>query len=69
MALPKRKHSKARRDKSRTHWKLAVASITKCPQCAEPILPHRACMKCGYYRGRQTIVVREKTEKAAAKAS
>ena len=60
MALPKRKHSKARRDKSRTHWKLAVASITKCAQCAKPVLPHHVCVHCGYYRGRQVIQVRVK---------
>ena len=60
MALPKRKHSKARRDKSRTHWKLGVPALTKCPQCARPIPPHRVCRFCGYYRGRQVIVVAEK---------
>jgi len=62
MALPKRKHSKARRDKSRTHWKLVLPSLTTCPQCAQPVPPHRACAKCGYYRGRQVIVVSEKKE-------
>ncbi len=62
MALPKRKHSKARRDKSRTHWKLTLASITKCAQCGEAVLPHRACTKCGFYRGRQVIVIRQKVE-------
>jgi large subunit ribosomal protein L32 len=63
MALPKRKHSKARRDKSRTHWKLAVPAVTKCPQCAAHVPPHRACLKCGYYRGRQVLVVAEKKPK------
>jgi large subunit ribosomal protein L32 len=60
MALPKRKHSKARRDKSRTHWKLAVPLLTKCPQCAQPMRPHRVCPSCGTYRGRQVVVVAEK---------
>ncbi len=60
MALPKRKHSKARRDKSRTHWKLALPTMTRCPQCAQPVRPHHACSQCGYYRGRQVIVVSEK---------
>ena len=60
MALPKRKHSKARRDKSRTHWKLTVTSMTKCPQCATPIVPHRVCAHCGTYRGRQLITIRPK---------
>ena len=63
MALPKRKHSKARRDKSRTHWKLTLQSLTKCPQCAATILPHRACHACGYYRGRQVVVIKEKKSK------
>ena len=60
MALPKRKHSKARRDKSRTHWKLPAPSLTKCPQCAQPLIPHRVCAKCGFYRGRQVLVIAEK---------
>lgn len=65
MALPKRKHSKARRDKSRTHWKLVLPSLTKCPQCAKPTLPHHACAHCGYYRGRQVIMVSEKKSEKA----
>ena len=60
MALPKRKHSKARRDKSRTHWKLTLPTLTRCPQCVRPSVPHRVCPHCGYYRGRQVLVIAEK---------
>lgn len=63
MALPKRKHSKARRDKSRTHWKLSFLSLTKCPQCARPIVPHRICTACGFYRGHQVLVIADKSQK------
>ena len=66
MALPKRKHSKARRDKRRTHWKLAVPSMTRCPQCAQPCLPHRACPHCGTYRGRHVVVIAQKNERGKA---
>ncbi len=66
MALPKRKHSKARRDKSRTHWKLPLLSTTRCTQCAKPVLPHHVCPHCGFYRGRQVIVLKEKKKKAEA---
>ena len=66
MALPKRKHSKARRDKSRTHWKLKMPQTTKCPQCAQPALQHRVCPRCGYYRGRQVLVIAEKKAKGHA---
>ena len=63
MALPKRKHSKARRDKSRTHWKLTVPTLTKCPQCARAIVPHHVCPSCGYYRGRQVLVMASKEKR------
>ncbi|HIC74877.1 MAG TPA: 50S ribosomal protein L32, partial [Candidatus Marinimicrobia bacterium] len=33
MALPKRKQSKARSRKRRTHWKTKAATISSCPQC------------------------------------
>ena len=63
MALPKRKHSKARRDKSRTHWKLARPAQSACPQCARRIVPHRVCPYCGTYRGRQVVTISEPKEK------
>ena len=69
MALPKRKHGKARRDKSRTHWKLTMPSLTTCPQCAKPILPHRVCPGCGYYRGRAVLVIAPKKTKGTGEAS
>ncbi|MFH1783910.1 MAG: 50S ribosomal protein L32 [bacterium] len=63
MANPKRRHSKCRRDKRRAQWKLSSPGISVCPQCKEPRLPHRACLKCGYYNGKQVIKVKEKKEK------
>lgn len=53
MAHPKRKTSKARRDKRRSHIKLEVVPLTSCPNCGTPHQRHRACAECGYYRGRQ----------------
>ncbi len=63
MALPKRKHSKSRRDKSRTHWKLVLPNMPTCPQCGKAAIPHRVCTSCGYYRSRQVLVIREKKGK------
>ncbi|NLY47113.1 MAG: 50S ribosomal protein L32 [Tissierella sp.] len=58
MAVPKRKTSKARRDKRRaSSYRLNKASITECPQCHEPKLPHRVCRSCGYYKNREVIEV------------
>ena len=33
MAVPKRKISKSRRDKRRTHWKTGAPNLTTCPEC------------------------------------
>ena len=36
MAVPKRKSSKARRDKRRNNlWKISAPALMKCPQCGE----------------------------------
>lgn len=51
-AVPKRKISRTRRNKRRTHWKLRAATITSCSNCGQPARPHRVCKSCGYYRGR-----------------
>ncbi len=56
MAVPKRKTSKARRDKRRSAvWKLEAPALSKCPNCGEYKLAHRACKNCGVYNGREVI--------------
>ena len=56
MAVPKRKTSKARRDKRRSSvWKLDNPTMVKCPKCGEYNLTYRVCAKCGNYKG-ETIV-------------
>jgi large subunit ribosomal protein L32 len=64
MALPKRRHSKERRDRRRTHDKLKNPSISKCSNCGGPVLAHHICPSCGYYKGRPVIVKKEKKKKA-----
>jgi large subunit ribosomal protein L32 len=59
MGVPKRKTSKARRDKRRSHLSLSVPSLAKCPQCSEMRLPHRVCPNCGYYRDRAVLEFEE----------
>jgi large subunit ribosomal protein L32 len=58
MAVPKRKTSKARRDKRRaSNIKMTAPQVIKCPQCHEPNMPHRVCAACGYYKNREVISV------------
>jgi len=58
MALPKRKISKSRRDRRRAHQKIEGTVPVSCPECSEAVLPHHACPKCGYYKGRNAIEVK-----------
>ena len=55
MANPKRRTSKARRDRRRAHDALVKPSGSLCPECGEIKLPHRACRSCGTYRGREVV--------------
>jgi len=59
MPVPKRKTSKSKRNKRRTHQKIAAPNVVACPQCGEAKLPHRACPNCGTYRGRAVIDTEE----------
>ena len=64
MALPKRKHSKARRDKRRSaNSKLTMASLSLCPHCGKKRLPHRVCPFCGYYNGKPVVIIETKEKK------
>lgn len=59
MALPKRRTSKTRKRKRRSHHALSAPNIIECPNCGEPVVPHRACASCGEYNGRKVLEVEE----------
>ncbi|MCK4857331.1 MAG: 50S ribosomal protein L32 [candidate division Zixibacteria bacterium] len=59
MALPKRRQSKQRGRKRRTHYKISAPSLAECPNCNEMKLPHHICPYCGYYRGEKIIAGKE----------
>jgi large subunit ribosomal protein L32 len=63
MPLPKRRHSKQRGRKRRTHWTLSEPNIIKCPHCHKTKLPHRVCPHCGYYNGQEVLVIKKKESK------
>ncbi len=55
MAVPKRKTSKSRKNKRKTHWKTSAAAVTTCSECGEAKEPHRVCPECGSYRGKTVV--------------
>ncbi|MCS6821955.1 MAG: 50S ribosomal protein L32 [Microscillaceae bacterium] len=57
MANPKRKTSKTRRDKRRTHYKATEPTLGICPTTKTPHLYHRAYLVDNdlYYRGQLLV--------------
>ena len=52
MAVPKRRVSKQRKRKRRTHYKAQEATLDTCSKTGDPKLRHRVCPTSGRYRGR-----------------
>ena len=60
MAVPRNKKSKSNtRSRRSQHDKLKAGNVVRCQNCGEPKLPHRVCMYCGTYNGRQVLDVVE----------
>jgi large subunit ribosomal protein L32 len=53
MAVPKKKTSKARRDRRRAQHGIEAVGLSVCPQCKKPHRPHRMCPTCKTYKGRE----------------
>ena len=62
MAVPFRRTSKTKKRMRRTHLKKSAPSLTACPKCGETLKPHRVCIKCGFYKGKEVLVKEEKPE-------
>ena len=59
MAVPKRKTSKSRRNKRRSHHKIIGANIVEDKKSGEYRLSHHMDLKSGFYKGRQVIDPKE----------
>lgn len=55
MAVPKRRHSRSRTRKRRSHDALTAPGLSLCSACGEPKEPHRLCGSCGKYNGRDVF--------------
>ena len=51
----------------RSHHKLEGLRFSKCTNCGEGHIRHRACLSCGMYRGRAVIDVVKKAVKKEKK--
>jgi len=67
LAVPKRKTSKSKRDKRRTHDRLKIVNIVECPRCHSKKISHRVCESCGYYSEHEIIIFEDKGKKKEKK--
>ena len=58
MAVPKRRTSRARRDKRRAQHALEAPRVQVCPNCRQPKRAHHVCPNCKTYRGRDVEPLR-----------
>ena len=55
MAVPRNRLSVSRRNQRRAHDAKSPKTILECKNCGKSVRPHRACMSCGYYKGRSLV--------------
>ncbi|CAM4279356.1 MULTISPECIES: 50S ribosomal protein L32 [Jeotgalicoccus] len=55
MAVPKRRTSKTRKNKRRSHMRLSLPGMVECSNCGETKLAHRVCKECGSYKGEEVV--------------
>jgi large subunit ribosomal protein L32 len=68
MPMPKKRHSNSRQGKRRfSNYKLGSTNLARCSSCGAPILPHHACPKCGNYKGKVVLKIKDKKEKKGKK--
>lgn len=51
MAVPRNRHSNARKNTKRAHHAKSATKVYSCPSCGKERLPHRICLSCGHYKG------------------
>ena len=64
-ALPKQRISRHRQGNRRRHHHLKPLALVQCRNCREIKQAHHVCPSCGYYRGRQVLVIEERSRPEA----
>lgn len=65
MAVPFRRTSKMKKRQRRSHEALTVPGLITCKNCGELTLAHRACLNCGFYKGKEVVNKNSKTEEVS----
>ena len=55
MAVPRNRHSNARKNSKRAHHAKTPKVTHGCKNCGKQTLSHRMCPSCGHYSGRSVV--------------
>lgn len=58
MPNPKKRLTRSRRGKRRSHDFLEAVTVIKCPNCGALAQPHHVCQSCGYYKGEEVVAAK-----------
>lgn len=67
MGLPAKRRTKSSKRRRASHFALKHNQLSACSHCKQPVLPHRACPHCGYYRGRAIVILKTLLDKKSKK--
>ena len=63
MAVPKKRTTRSKRGKRRSHHAHSPLNLIRCPKCKTYTLSHQMCPACGIYAGRIVVDVQAKLSK------
>lgn len=52
MSVPKKRRTKSSVKRRGSHFALKGVTTMTCEKCGNKRLPHNACLKCGFYKGK-----------------
>lgn len=63
MSVPKQRHTKGRQKRRRANIKITSKKLVVCSHCKKMAKPHEICAYCGFYKGKEVVVMKKKKAK------
>ena len=67
MSVQVKRRTKQQKRERASHFALDKKQLSVCPKCKKPIFPHRICKSCGYYKGRDVLMLDIKSDRKKKK--
>ena len=64
MAVPRNRHSNARKNTKRSHHAKKPVHLANCSSCGQWCRPHCVCSHCGHYKGKSVVAAAQGSSEA-----